>query len=404
MSYWSSLSTTTQDALVAVFAFAVGLLLYLADLATLLDAPGPPLLVRSGVLAAMCVATFFRRRRPVPALVCGLGPLTVDALLTPSVPIWLLCSDLIYASVLYGRGNQPRYVAIVCATVFTSAALATLVITGEWRTTVLAATLSFAFMATPIWWATTVSSHKAIASAERIRARAMSLVAELDRRAAIAEERKTMARDLHDVIAGHLSAIAIQAEATLGVLARRSESATMADLVGSIRAESVHALQEMRTMIGLLGSDGGNADDPAAPRRLAQLPLLVEAACAAGVTVRVRSALDDVDLPSAVDQAAYRIVQEALTNAMKHAPGQPIDIEMRTQEVTLDITVRNPAGPMGNLAASSAGKQRGLVNMRERATALGGAISAGPVSGGWEVAARLPLTTPQVGGHAAITK
>ncbi|MFI7004458.1 sensor histidine kinase [Nocardia sp. NPDC050175] len=399
MSYWSSLSATTQDALVSVLGFTIGLLLYLADLDTIVGAPDPSLAQRLAVLAAMCVATLFRRRRPVTALVCGLGPLTVDLLIAPSVPIWLLYSDLIYASVLYGRGNRPRYVVIVSATAVTAGVLATLVITGEWRTAALVATLSAAFVATPIWWATTVSSHKAIADAERIRARAMSLVAELDRRAAVAEERKTMARDLHDVIAGHLSAIAIQSEATLGVLARRSPGAAMADLVGSIRVESVHALQEMRTMIGLLGSEDGSADGPAAPRRLAQLPLLVDEACAAGVIVRVHSALDGVTLPSAVDQAAYRIVQEALTNAMKHAPGQPIDIDMCAHPTTLDITVRNPAGLMSNLAAPPTGQHCGLVTMRERATALGGAISAGPVSGGWEVAARLPLTTPQVGAR-----
>ncbi|MFG1796403.1 sensor histidine kinase [Nocardia sp. NPDC049149] len=397
MSYLSTLSATTRDALIAVFVFAVGMLLYLAGLDTITDAPKPALPVRMLLLVVMCLATFLRRRLPVPMLLFGIGPLAIDFALGPSVPIWLLFSDLIYAAVLYARGNLPRLVATSCATLAAAAILATLLVTGDWRSTVLAAALAVAFVATPIWWATTVYSHKAIADAERIRAQAMSLVAELDLRAAVTEERKTMARDLHDVIAGHLSAIAIQSEATLGVLARRSTDTPMAGVIGSIRAESVNALQEMRTMIGLLSSDDGPTDDLTAPPRLAQLPLLVDAARAAGITVRVHTTIDDAALPSAVDQAAYRIVQEALTNAMKHAPGQPIDIDMHTEATALAIAVHNPAGLVGNLAAPPTGTQRGLVTMRERATALGGTISAGPDAGGWRVVARLPLTAAQVG-------
>ncbi|MGY4101807.1 histidine kinase [Nocardia sp. R16R-3T] len=94
--------------------------------------------------------------------------------------------------------------------------------------------------------------HKEIAEAERKRAQAMTLVAELDRRTAIADGRRTMSRDLHDVIAGHLSAIAIQSEAVLGVLGRQETDPTVAGIISSIRSNSVSALQEIRTMIGLL--------------------------------------------------------------------------------------------------------------------------------------------------------
>lgn len=400
VKYWSTLSARTQDALISIFGFTVGLMLYFADLDSVFDSPQPPMTVRLAVLAVMCLMTFFRRRQPVTALAVGLVPLTVDLVLDPSVPIWLLYSDLIYASVLYGRGNQPRYVTIGCAAVAASGVSATLAITGEWWTTMLIAALLVAFIATPIWRATIVFAHKSIADAERKRVQAIRLVAEFDRRATIAEERKLIARDLHDVIAGHLSAIAIQSEAALDVLARRSPSSAMTDLVGAIRSESVDALQEMRTMLELLGNDDG----PAAPQRLAQLPLLIDAATTAGSEVRVRSTLNEAELPSAIDQAAYRIVHEALTNAIKHAPGQPIDIGMHTDTTTLTIVVRNPTEPNSSRSTPPPGRRCGLIDLHERATALGGGISAGPVSGAWEVVARLPLTTFRVEERVAVTK
>jgi signal transduction histidine kinase len=213
-----------------------------------------------------------------------------------------------------------RFIIAAGATLSTMVAVAALVLTGDWRVMALAITAAVAFVGTSIWWALSVRTHKEIAGAERARAQALSLVAELDRRAAIADERKTMARDLHDVIAGHLSAIAIQSEAALGVLARQeSADPAVTGIVGSIRSNSVSALQEMRTMIGLLrATDSINGRVP-------------------------NSAAGEAD-PSA-------------------------DPEVR---------------------------HRGLVNMRERAAALGGSFTAGPASGGWEVLAQLPLSTSAV--------
>jgi signal transduction histidine kinase len=373
------------------------------------------LTVRFGVLALICVVSLLRRRMPLWALAAGLVPLGLDLWLGATVPIWILYSDLIYAAVLYAPRAYARFVIAAGATLSAMVTVAALVLTGDWRVMALAITTAVAFVGTSIWWALSVRTHKEIAGAERARAQALSLVAELESRTAIADERKTMARDLHDVIAGHLSAIAIQSEAALGVLARQeSADPAVTGIVGSIRSNSVSALQEMRTMIGLLRRDDGVEDDPAAPRRLAQLPILVDAARAAGIKVRVAADLDGTQLPSAVDQAAYRIVQEALTNAMKHAPGQEVDIDVCAETTTLAVSVRNPVDgslrathPVnGRVPNSTAGepapsadpevRHRGLVNMRERAAALGGSFTAGPASGGWEVLARLPLSTSAV--------
>lgn len=388
---WSELPERTRDALGAVIAFAGGATLYLAGLSTMTDRAGHVAWwVRFGVLAVLCLATFFRRRTPVTAMLCGLLPLAVDIQLGATVPVWIIYADLIYSAVLYAGRRAARITAMSWSALSGIVVVLTLAATRDPHSVAVALVAVFSFVAAPIWWASSVRTHKEIADAERSRARALTLVAELDRRAAIADERTTMARDLHDVIAGHLSAIALHAEAALGLPARHDPDPAVAGIMRSIRADSLSALEEMRTMIGLLRSDD-DAAEAAAPRTLAQLSILVDAARAAGISVRVRESLDCAELPSAVDQAAYRIVQEALTNAMKHAPGQPVSIDVRTEDQTLRISVRNPTVPSRTPRSAAEAGRRGVVNMRERAAVLGGSLRAGPDSGDWEVLARLPL-------------
>ncbi|MFI6043699.1 sensor histidine kinase [Nocardia sp. NPDC051321] len=393
MRQWSDVPGTARDALGAVLSFAGGAGLYAANLYALIERGiDVPLTTRLAVFAPLCLLTMCRRRMPVLAMIVGLVPLLVDMHLGPSVPVWILYGDLIYASVLYSKRQASRITMMAWSVFSGLVVILTLVRTGDLRAVSIALVVVVAFIATPLWWANSVRTHKEIAGAERARAQALTLVAELDRRAAIADERTTMARDLHDVIAGHLSAIAIQSEAALGVMGRKEVDPAVTGIMRSIRTNSVSALQEMRTMIGLLRSDGG-ADEVAAPRRLAQLSMLVDAARAAGITVRVRETLDGTELPSAVDQAAYRIVQEALTNAMKHAPGQEVEIEVGPRDGELRVLVRNPLSAVALRRTENGDPHRGLINMRERTAALGGNFTAGPDSGRWEVLAHLPLST-----------
>ncbi|ONM47742.1 sensor histidine kinase [Nocardia donostiensis] len=393
--YWSALSAAAQDALIAGVAFAIGAGLYLSGLYPM---TGPvdetSLAVRFGLLALLCGVTLLRRRRPIWALVAGLVPLGIDIALGATLPMSIVYSDLIYAAVLYSTRRQSRFVVGTGVVLSLAAVGATLVVTGDWRVTALVLVIASTLVGTSMWWALSVRAHKETAQAERARAHALALVAELDRRAAVADERKMMARDLHDVIAGQLSAIAIQSEAALGVLARSGTGPELAPIIGSIRSSSVDALREMRTMIGLLRRDDGVAD-LAAPSGLAQLSRLVETTRATGTLVRVNIRADDAEPASAVDQAAYRIVQEALTNSMKHAPGQEISIDVSADQSTVTLSVRNtlpadrPPREPGNDPRIG---HRGLVNMRERATALGGTFHAGAEPGGWAVHVRLPAT------------
>ncbi|WP_309234436.1 histidine kinase [Nocardia sp. XZ_19_385] len=392
MKQWHALSATAQDVLIALFLFSLGTVFYLSGLYPMARVSTESgLAVRFTILGALCGAAVLRRRMPGIALVAGVVPLVADTMLGSTVPVWLVYSDLIYAAVLYGSRTISKVTAVASAVMSLAIAVAVWIGVGDWHAFAIAIAAAFAFVGTPVWWGLQVRQHKEIAAAEHTRAEAMTLVAELDRRAAIADERKTMARDLHDVIAGHLSAIAIQSEAALGVLSKSDIDPKVTGILASIRSNSVSALHEMRTMIGLLRDDGAD-EDIAAPRKLAQLPILVDAARAAGISVRVQDSLNGTLLPSAVDQAAYRIIQEALTNAMKHAPGQPVYIDVREQEASLVVTVRNPTTGSRPEESFEASAQRGLMNMRERAAALGGTFTAEPADGRWEVLARLPIS------------
>jgi signal transduction histidine kinase len=259
---------------------------------------------------------------------------------------------------------------------------------------VLTALGAVPFLVTPVWWATNIRQQRDVADAERANAEQLATIAELDRSAAVAAERARMARDLHDVIAGHLSAIAIQSEAALTM--GDAAPALGKQVLKSVRENSISALEEMRAMIGLLrsesGSDGASLETTA-PARLAELSKLIESARTSGIQVEVVAEVDGGErLPAAIDLTAYRIAQEALTNAMKHAPDSLVTVEIRRGDGVLTVEVRNdrraPVRPRTDVVT---GTGTGLLNMRERANAVGGSLSAGPAGSGWLVRAELPL-------------
>ena len=142
-------------------------------------------------------------------------------------------------------------------------------------------------------------------------------IAELDRESAVREERARMARDLHDVVAGHLSAVAIHTEATLA----SADTSRDRDTLRTVRAGALEALAEMRSMILVLR---GRPDPVTAPAGLARLDALVGGRAVGRAGGRGRRRTPPAPLPAATDQAAFRIVQESLTNAARHAPGSPV--------------------------------------------------------------------------------
>lgn len=382
-----------QDLVITASSVAIGVLLYLIGWYPLFETNiTPPGWVRPALFAGICVLELFRRRAPIPALVLGIALLVADAFFGVSMAMLIVFADLLYAATLYG----PRRISqdMIPITAFTTiiAIIGALVFTPDLRATIVTGLAALPFLVVPVWWATNIRQHQEIASAERRNALQLAKISELDQRAAIAAERARMARDLHDVIAGHLSAIAIQSEAALSI--NNADPETARSVLTAVRENSVRALEEMRAMIELLRADGSGQDETTAPAGLGELSTLVESARASGMLVEVHSEIDDLEiLPAAVNLTAYRIAQEALTNAMKHAPQSRARVEVRQVDGALTVEVVNElsgTSPQPNGTGTGAG----LINMRERAAAVGGSLAAGPSESEWLVRAVLPVVRP----------
>ena len=209
---------------------------------------------------------------------------------------------------------------------------------------------------------------------------------ELERaRRAVLEERTRIARELHDVVAHHMSLIAVQAETAPYRLSDLPES-TVAEF-GSLSGVAREALAEMRRLLGVLRYDqpAGLAPQP----QLSDLPALVDAARRAGVSVNLAVPRAIGDVPPGVALCAYRIVQESLSNASQHAPGAAVSVSVGHDAGVVRLRVVNgPGGP----SPGEPGPGHGLTGMRERVALLGGSLSAGPsAGGGFVVSAVLPL-------------
>ena len=212
---------------------------------------------------------------------------------------------------------------------------------------------------------------------------------ELERaRRAVLEERARIARELHDVVAHHMSLIAVRAETAPYRLSDLPESARAE--FGSLSDVAREALTEMRRLLGVLRHDqpAGLAPQP----HLSDLPALVDAARRAGVSIElsVPPALDQV--PSGVALCAYRIVQESLSNASQHAPGAAITVSVDHDAGAVLLRVANGPGSSAGPSPGEHGPGHGLTGMRERVALLGGSLSAGPApDGGFVVSVVLPL-------------
>ncbi|MFE0025750.1 sensor histidine kinase [Amycolatopsis sp. NPDC059021] len=376
-----------QDTVIALGTWLIGLLVYVAGIHQLLGgADRNPLWIRLAELTVLCGLELLRRWVP-GGLLLACGVLAADITLGPSLPVLIVFTDFLYAATLYGSRRTSRVMIGIAVAATAAVVVAVAALSAQWRQAVLAALGCLPFLITPVWWAANVRQQRDIADTERANGEQLAKIAELDRQAAVGAERARMARDLHDVVAGHLSAIAIQSEAVLS--SSGTNPALARGVLESVRENSVSALEEMRAMIGLLRSAQGDAEmETTAPPRLAELSKLVESARASGLRVEVRSTMDGQGLPAAVDLTAYRIAQEALTNAVKHAPGGRVVLDIRRDGDVLTVEVSNGLR-RGEPAADGAGL--GLLNMRERAAAVGGTLSAGPSGTDWLVRAELPV-------------
>jgi signal transduction histidine kinase len=201
----------------------------------------------------------------------------------------------------------------------------------------------------------------------------------------VVEERERIARELHDVIAHHVSTMVMQAGAERRTLGE--EQAETREVLGTIERVGRGALTEMRRMVAMLRQDPAQGLVP--QPTLADVPELVAQMRAAGLPVTMQVTGEPRELAQGIELSAYRIVQEALTNALKHASGAHATVEVNYEPDQLELVVSDDGG--GSTAAVDSGGH-GLVGMRERVAMYGGSIEAGPdVHAGFAVRVRLPV-------------
>ncbi|MCO7273802.1 sensor histidine kinase [Cellulosimicrobium cellulans] len=370
---------------------------------------------RVALLGVGCLLILVKRAHPVLALLGGVAVTAVDIRWGGSLAITLVLWDLLYAAALWSGPRARAWLWGVAVTVAVLGSVAAGEAARDVRQFVYMGLQLGAVLLVPMWWATNVRTKSELAELageradlaareaeaaartadlERQRASDLERIAELDRHEAVQAERAAMARDLHDVIASHLSTIAIHSGAALAL---PPDAAKDRAALEQVRSSAVASLDEMRSMILLLRTEGRRDDVPdavAAPGRLAGLDALLDAARATTTVT-----LDDPDrvvesaLPAAADQALFRIAQEAVTNALKHAPGSPVAVRVVRDGSAVVLEVRDDGAP-GSAAPVEAplSAGTGLLTMRERADGLGGTFDAGPTTaGGWVVRAAVPV-------------
>ncbi|MEV0038938.1 histidine kinase [Streptomyces sp. NPDC050804] len=390
--------------LIAAAGLLGGLVLWAVGLHTIQDSrplTGAWALLPMGVMAGL---ETLRRTAPRTTVVVGTLTLVADQFTSGSLATVLMFTDIMYAAVLYGTPAAARRIPWTTALVTVAVPIGLV----SWipRTDVLlvgvfTGLISFG----PATTGALVRNHRDAAEAARLRAEQTALLAEMDRRQAVLAERARMARELHDMVANHLSAIAIHSTAALSL----DDEATTRDALSVIRENSVEGLAEMRRLIGLLrdsGSDGGagggagGGTGPAAAPTLRALDTLLAQARTNGASSGLGFALDDLRqdnalaLPTPVELAAYRIVQESLTNALKHAAPGTVTVRLACTAEVLTVRVSSPFGDRPGPRAPGSGA--GLIGMRERVALLDGEFDAGPVTTGdgttiWLVRAELPV-------------
>jgi signal transduction histidine kinase len=327
-------------------------------------------------------ALLVRRRHPLVTLGVILGALLVEAILGSS----FLVHPLVLVGVYSVAARLPWRISLPLSVVSVAVLVSGYAISRGGLTFA-----GFVSSTIPVGAAYVIGiyTRTRVAYVDSLRAQAGQVAREQELRAqqAVAEERVRIARELHDVVAHHLSLITVQAGALQTQLPAdhpgRETAATMA-------RTGRQAMDEMRRMLGLLRLGTADAPGHAPQPGIAEIPTLVAQARAAGVDVEL--AIDEGAgraIPVGVDLSAYRIVQEAVTNVMRHASSAHCKVRVRVDEDVLELRITDDGPSSGD----ALGAGHGLVGMRERVALFGGELFAGPVpGGGFAVQATLPLS------------
>lgn len=335
-------------------------------------------------LFAVCLGGLMLVRRQLPVLTLvatAVGIVVYHAVDYPAIGVAIPVAAALYSAAEAGRLRTAVGIGALLALVSTGFRL------GEGDDP--AYLLGFELASTVGLMAAAIALGEAVRANRRLRVEqeraARRAIEDREREAArrVEEERLRVAREVHDVLAHTVAVISVQADVAAESLTDDPSAARAA--VAAIRLASDDAVREIRSTVGLLREPREDASR-APTGSLSHLPALVEQAVNSGLPVHVRVEGEPVSLPSVVDTAAYRIVQESLTNCLRHAGATRADVTLRYDADRLGISVRDD-GRGGN---GSAG--RGIQGMRERAVLLGGDVEASSQrSGGFRVQAWLPL-------------
>ena len=337
------------------------------------------------VLAVAAAVPFaWATRAPLLALVgVGVGSIVCDIVFDTGVAATVLVAVQLFTVGLLGDRQRSLIVGALTAIVVL---VAIVVIDGsvDVGSIALRVPLVFAMLA----FGDTVRSRQALRAAAREREEREAHEREEESRRRVAEERLRIARELHDTLAHSLVAINVRA----GVAVDLRDSQDPSDALNDIKLASAGALRDLRTTLSLLRDQGEEA--PTAPASdLDALPSLVQHARSAGLEADVDVDVDASAVPSAIGGAAFRIVQEALTNVLRHANASSASVRVRARSGALDIEITDDGRTVNGVGVTAG---YGLRGMAERAVALGGRIQAGPRDeGGWRVHAVLPLNARQ---------
>ncbi|MFF0088141.1 sensor histidine kinase [Streptomyces canus] len=332
------------------------------------------------LLALAHLPVALRRRSPLVVF----AVVQVASVAYISLGYWPVASALGSMLVLYTVASvHPARIAVGCAAVMTAKWLYTGVISDN-LSMGLIVTQALLYCSVLVWSGTL---------ARRSHALGRQLRAEQAERARreVAAERGRIARELHDVVAHHMSVISVQAGLARFVL--DSDAPTARDALTTIEDTSTEALEELRRMLKVLREhDLGGAESAAPMPTLARLDDLVQRVRAGGVPVELYIQGTARPLPPGVELCAYRVVQEALTNVLKHTRQAPAQVQLRYTQHKLIVSITNGGdGNIPAIAVSAGG--HGLIGMRERAKLYGGTISVGPrAEGGFAVRLILPTS------------
>ena len=331
------------------------------------------------LVAVACLALAWRRRYPVAVLTVSTAAVSAYSLLGYVNGASLVAPIL----ALYAVATQASIRRAVIAAVATLAVLLTVTAADNPFGHISGGGFDIIpfMVAAALFAGIAVANRRAYVDSIRDRA-------EQDARRRIDEERLRIARELHDVVAHTMATINVQAGVAAHVLPTRPEA--VADSLQAIKTASKDGLRELRAILNVL-RQADDADPTRPAPGTAQLETLITGASRAGLDTTLTVTGEPVPLPAAVDLAAYRIVQESLTNAIRHAGPATAAVSLGYDHDELRIEVtdtgRGPALPAGHNGG------HGLAGMRERAATVGGTLETGPgAAGGFRVAARLPLS------------